>query len=368
MNNGKVITLAQIAETIRKSTDVPVNEVEKFVVALTEEIAMRLAEGEHVEVPGLGTFAVVNTDDGQILWRPDDTLQQEVNAPFAFFEPVELADGVTENTLQQIPDQTSDNGDRNSLSAAPSVDEANVEEAANEVAPSVVAIETEPETEPEPVPVDEVLEQTPEEVESESVENVPEQNNVAIEETFQDDSQELVPEQPKGRFGWLELLLGLAIGLVVGFIAAVYSPNPQLIPIRSALSGSDETEAVDIDSLLEEASSTLDVLAAETAPEVVHPNADTATVPEPIAQPKVEKTDTVTSTRFLTTMARQYFGDYHFWVYIYLYNKDIITDPDRIAAGTVVRIPDASVYAIDASSPASIEKAQSLIESLKNKQ
>lgn len=351
MNNGKIITLAQLAETIRQATGVPANEVEKFVVALTEEITRRLAAGEHVDVPGLGVFAVVNNNDEcQIVWQPDNALQQEVNAPFAFFEPVELADGVTEMTLGQTLEQEAVNPQDNSSVDVPveSQQEPVVEvEAVSKESVVEVAPEPEPEIEPEPVAV--------------------------TDETTEEALEEIVDEEPcenKGRFGWLELLLGLAIGLVVGFIAAVYSPNPQLTPIRSALSGTEEPATGAVDSLLEETASTLDALAAEKISEPAAQTAvpvDTVAVSPVQTQPvsKADRTDTVTSTRYLTTMARHYFGDYHFWVYIYLYNKDIISDPDRIPAGTVVRIPDASVYEIDASSPASVEKAQSLIESLK---
>ena len=47
-------------------------------------------------------------------------------------------------------------------------------------------------------------------------------------------------------------------------------------------------------------------------------------------------------------------------MYIYLYNKDIIKDPDLIPSGTSVKIPDASVYGIDAGSPQSIAKHRRL--------
>ena len=70
-------------------------------------------------------------------------------------------------------------------------------------------------------------------------------------------------------------------------------------------------------------------------------------------------TDTIGSGRFLATMARKHYGSFVFWVYIYEENRDKIADPDNVAIGTVVVIPDASKYGIDAMSSESIKKAKS---------
>ena len=69
-------------------------------------------------------------------------------------------------------------------------------------------------------------------------------------------------------------------------------------------------------------------------------------------------TDTVTSQIVLSTLADRYYGSPWFWVYIYEENKSIISDPDNVRPGTAVVIPPAEKYGIDASSPASLKKAQ----------
>ena len=68
--------------------------------------------------------------------------------------------------------------------------------------------------------------------------------------------------------------------------------------------------------------------------------------------------DTVSRIRYLTTMSREYYGDFRFWVYIYEENKANIDNPNAIAPGTVVVIPAASKYGIDKDNPASVEKAK----------
>jgi nucleoid DNA-binding protein len=68
-------------------------------------------------------------------------------------------------------------------------------------------------------------------------------------------------------------------------------------------------------------------------------------------------TDTVRAGNFLTRMARRHYGDSRFWVYIYLENKSKIKDPDNLEAGTVLVIPPAEKYGIDATNRESLKKA-----------
>ena len=68
--------------------------------------------------------------------------------------------------------------------------------------------------------------------------------------------------------------------------------------------------------------------------------------------------DTVTRSRYLTTMSREYYGDFRFWVYIYEENKSKIKDPNAIAPGTAVVIPPAEKYGLDKDSKESIDRAR----------
>lgn len=62
----------------------------------------------------------------------------------------------------------------------------------------------------------------------------------------------------------------------------------------------------------------------------------------------------------LASFAKQYYGHKFFWVYIYQYNQDIISDPNNIPIGTELRIPDPGLYGIDATNRSSIDKAAAL--------
>ena len=78
-----------------------------------------------------------------------------------------------------------------------------------------------------------------------------------------------------------------------------------------------------------------------------------------IVQPKdTIKYDTVKINRYITNMAKEYYGDTNFWSYIYEENKEQLGHPERIYPGTVVKIPKASKYGIDATDPASVQRAK----------
>lgn len=70
--------------------------------------------------------------------------------------------------------------------------------------------------------------------------------------------------------------------------------------------------------------------------------------------------DVITKSRFLTTMARDHYGSYHLWPYIYMENSKILGHPDRIKPGTRIVIPPAEKYGIDAKDKNCIAKAKKL--------
>lgn len=75
---------------------------------------------------------------------------------------------------------------------------------------------------------------------------------------------------------------------------------------------------------------------------------------------EIKAMDKVTNTRYLTTMAKEHYGNYNLWPYIYLENEAKLGHPDKITPGTVVAIPDISKYGVDPSNKKDIEKARRL--------
>lgn len=81
---------------------------------------------------------------------------------------------------------------------------------------------------------------------------------------------------------------------------------------------------------------------------------------------KIEKTF-LPQGKTLRLLALDLFGNREFWVYIYLENKDKISNPNRVPSGIELLLPDKSAYSIDAEDSQSVAKAKSLgNEVLKN--
>lgn len=88
----------------------------------------------------------------------------------------------------------------------------------------------------------------------------------------------------------------------------------------------------------------------------------------PIAKPAVKTVGGVTYPVYitmgqgdmLTQFALKYYGHKAFWVYIYLANKNEISDPDHIPLGTKLRIPKPDPSRINANDPNSIATAKAL--------
>lgn len=64
----------------------------------------------------------------------------------------------------------------------------------------------------------------------------------------------------------------------------------------------------------------------------------------------------------LTLVAQKYYGDKVYWVYLYQANRDRIPNPNKIKAGTKIRIPKAPASVVNPKDPASLQKAAALEE------
>lgn len=72
----------------------------------------------------------------------------------------------------------------------------------------------------------------------------------------------------------------------------------------------------------------------------------------------IKAMDKITNTRYLTTMAKEHYGNYNLWPYIYLENQKKLGHPDRIKPGTDIVIPNIQKYGVDPNNPKDIEKAK----------
>lgn len=342
MNN--IITLSQLITRLAKITGTDPNTARRFLRTFFASIEESLLKNEDVEIKGVGTFRRstdpnFGTESG-VAFIPAKEFADEINAPFAAFEPEILADGVEFNDEPEVEIES----------------EPTPEPEPEPVAVPLMPVEPEPEVqvEPEPEPEPEAeAEPEPEELVEETIvipqaapipEDEEEESNTLSEEPEEDEVEE---KHSSKIWIWAAIIILLAIG--ISYFAAIYEPGEDdgnnIEATENSEDGiSDETpvfEEVSVEDIAAENSATQEV--AAVAAETESPAATTADTKE---KAKAEvKRDTVTQKRFLATMAREYYGKGAYWVYIYEANADKLRNPNTIPPGTEVIIPELSSFA-----------------------
>lgn len=80
----------------------------------------------------------------------------------------------------------------------------------------------------------------------------------------------------------------------------------------------------------------------------------------PVAVTDAIAYDKIGKSRYLITMAREYYGNADFWPYIYDANKTRFGHPDKITPGTTVYIPSLTKYGVDPKNQEDVEKAKKM--------
>lgn len=392
----RIITTNDIAALMQKRVQCGDKIAGSFLHELSQVVALALATDGYLNIDGLGVFRATTDVDGKpnVEFAPAESLATSVNAQFSIFEPVELADDVTEKTLEEAPVPEPVSMPEPEI-AAEKVDKEEPEtEQESEPEP-----EPEPKPEPEPEPESEPEPEFEPEQKSEAqstAKKLPTVNEalgartIRIEtpptikfETPADplpvrvEQREPMPvrvehDQPsppaaEGHSNLTlifaavaALLLGMIIGLTVGY-GLWHTPSVSEIPGAMNTVGADQIASASDNAT---ASDTVDIVTIDA--EKVEVNAATA---DSIAAAREAAlrvsstavvTDTVRAGNFLTKMARRHYGDSKFWIYIYLENKDKIADPDNLPDGLVVTVPPAAKYGIDAADKGSVRKAEQL--------
>lgn len=127
-------------------------------------------------------------------------------------------------------------------------------------------------------------------------------------------------------------------------ISSWFAPKPKPVPVVKTIVIPKDT--VDNDTVVIEKKAAVDSL------QLLFDN--------PRIYKRFIATETVEAGNRLTLMAKKYYGNKDFWVYIYEANKSNIPNPDRIAKGTLIRIPKLDSRLIDANNPRCIKKAREL--------
>lgn len=365
--NGMTIPLPDIVARLAGRVSCGEDTAGAFLHEFSVIVAQGLAADGFVRIDGLGVFKVTSDVEGNptVEFAPDRGLAETVNEPFAIFEPVELADslsddeltvaakdnymegaedvaevkeptlsGTTEVLPPPIPPRFTGSPAKSSVVTSPAENTTswNDQETApdvspHSVAPSIPTAGLTPTAYEAPLPV---------RLEPESRVTVRREGHSGLTLVFA---------------AIAAGLLGLLIGLLVGYKAE-----------RPAGSGAENNIASADVEIIDET-----VQEAGSADAVVPDTVAESAVAEEVTsgQPAVSRealtpavvTDTVAPGNYLSVMARRHYGNAKFWVYIYLENKDKIQNPDNLENGMVLVIPPASKYGIDPDSRESLRQA-----------
>lgn len=349
------ITFQQLAEHLSSLTGGSQATTETFIRELFAVVSEALSRGENVKIKNIGTFSPSGLADQPVLFAPDRELSEAINMPFACFEAVELNDDVTEDMLNEVSEEVKHDIEVEQLPEAITDEIVELEcdkqdvdhETRQESTQEIATVETESEEqEQEYAPTPEVNDTFAADSMDDSansdiiVGQEDSESNISEESLENDDSDGLClledenESHSKRSFLWLAIVASLALGVVAGYVLGNIYPYQSSPVLETIADQSQDMPVEKIESIV------IDTAAADTTMHEIEPQA------EPVEE-QILVTDTIRTTRFLTTMARQYYGEMIFWVYIYEENKEKLGNPNRIRPGTVVVIPDAKKYGID---------------------
>lgn len=360
--SNRVLVLQDIVKALSHETDTSEALCQSFVKELFAIVAERLMDGESVTLKGVGRFDV---DGGEVRFVADLDTAAAINSAFDCFEAIELADdfdgdepvaedetpdAAEEEAATTVVDETAGTEDAADESPADGAEPEEKESQTDGLEESEADSEEEKEEDTAETDADDetVAEETAEE---ETEETAEEEAEETVEEEYDDEPQ---PKRGGCRFAW-GFLAGFVTAAVVAAVAWFFLFGVVKKPLSQPAVIADDTAKV--------AAADSDSTAAVEKPQ--EQSEEKTAEPEKESK-KAEQTFKVTNTAYLSNISRKFYGHYAFWVYIYLDNKDIITDPDNLPVGAELRIPAPEKYGIDKNNPESIKRAEIKALEIKN--
>lgn len=353
------IVMSELAAMLALSTGTQKDLCENFLCEFFSLVEEELTKGENVRIKGFGTFKLmeveprksVNVATGEeneipghnkVIFVMAKELAALVNAPFDAFEAVEIADGLANDLFE------------GEVEAADIVrgEEVSREEEVSTGDDEMQSIE-ESET-------NEKLES--EFVASEMAEDLCDtepsvgamENSLDVEEDNSDKGKDnSVWKRYKFIIGFLA---GICFSVLIGWIIFVsidYFNKPSENQKKSeVMRGVAEAEKMTQDNNnLKDSTGHVEEVASEH-----NVATESLTTDEVATQPSDSPVyDTVTTTRYLTTIAKEHYGNFNLWPIIYEANAAILGHPNRIRPGTKVVVPPLAKYNINPNNPEHIE-------------
>lgn len=393
------ITLPTLVGMLSGKTGDTKKMSEDFIKEFFAIVSDQLQNGEQIKIKDIGVFKTVEVDarksvnvstgeeftipgHRKVVFIPSKELAAEVNSPFEMFETVELADNFSEEEaeteidegtepLYEVPEEPE--GDDGSFTPGTNetASETKAAEATTTEAAAVEATTVE-NTTVENTTVEDTATMAETETETASAEA-----EVEVEAEAAEAEAAAAAEAPyvrearrprRHQFLW-GMVCGMLIAALIVVVYALVAVDNWRVFCPNYSEAKTETEAVVTeDSTAAVTAEEPDTLVKEDI-EIDETEVKEETAKEPVpTQPSDSKVyDTITTTRYLTTMAKDHYGNYHLWPYIYMENSSFLGHPDRIRPGTKVVIPPLSKYGVDPNNPKDIAKAKKKGEEIYNK-
>lgn len=407
---NKKITMSELVDILALKQNSTKREAENFLKELMSLMTETISSGETLRINGLGVFkpvwveerASVNVQTGEptvipghykLTFTPAKSVREAINEPFACFCVEELPDDAPLVSDVNVVDEMGEGGNDDDAEVA-DVDAVEVEPTALQLDEPVSESTCEPQPDApvsdshdvEPLSIEnesaeeaqvieevtEVAEVVEEVAEVASVEDTPtapaepedvtqdDEQPAEVSQSSVDDAQESL-SKAYHRGIWIGVVVSLAVFLLA--IAALFFFFPQWVkPLLGVGNTVDTTAVVTIPLEVPSDTATLalpDSMAVDT--DTLHAE------PQQLVAPVV--VDTIRRGVFLTNISYKHYGHKAFWVYIYEENSHIIANPDNVPVGTVITIPAAEKYGIDANDTTAInvalEKAQFIKQRMK---
>lgn len=393
---NRKVTLPELVEALTLVTNTTKRVSETFLREFFALISEQLISGESVKIKGLGVFKVVNVDarksvdintgediiiaaHNKVSFTADKELAEAVNLPFASFETVMLSDDIPAEQMKIIEEDSEVESVVDSV-VTPVIEVAEPELEVEVDSPEIpevaeVAEVVEENTSVESDAKDVVAEPKEQELVDEPLVDVEVEDEVEVlEEESDDDSDDEVVEPINYSESMVRVVeedvnndylmdvkvnrRKFASGYMWGFISAVVVAAAVFFTVNfDTTSAPKYVDGIDVNVVAGNISANEVLDMVDSVYNVVNLEIEKPVAPLPVVA-EVAKYDTITKTRFMATMAREYYGNMNFWVYIYEENRAKIKNPNVIAPGTVLVIPAAEKYGINANDPESVRVAE----------
>lgn len=372
MNNR--LAIQDLAGLLAEYTGKDKNSSECFLREFIAVVSEGVYTDKLVKVKGLGTFKIipvekresihVNTGERFVIpehykfsFLPDKELRELVNKPFSFFETTELRENVDFTDMDVVLDEpdikeTEDESIEEMIPEEkhlPEEEPVVFSEEGSAVPPEedpVVFSEEEPAGQPE----DEGMETLEPVVDERSDSSGPDSPSEEVETG--PDAERKKPRTKRiavvSMFVFLLMLFNIGL-----YLNRTYFFEKEKEPLR-------------IDTVFPKG----ETVATEAVPDttIVFANEDSSqtvgetTVENPEVEPEAASPKVIARVKIepgsrLTLISLKYYGSKLFWVYLYEYNRAVITDPNNVPIGTVIEVPAPEMYGIDRRNRSSIEKA-----------